>query len=60
MFVRHREVLGEPDAELWTEPESEFPGGPAGHSAVGRGPGPRGGQPEGGRPPHRTGQRLPQ
>lgn len=34
VFVRHREVLGEPDAELWTERESEFPGGPAGHSAV--------------------------
>ncbi len=40
--MRHREVFGEPDAELWTEPEPEFPGRPAGHSAVGGGSGPGG------------------
>lgn len=56
----HREVLGEPDAELWAEPESELPGRPTGQSAVRGGPGHGGGQPKGGCPPLRPGQCLPQ
>lgn len=37
--MRHREVFGEPDVELRTEPDSELPGRPAGHSSVGGGSG---------------------
>lgn len=58
--MRHREVFGEPDVELRTEPDSELPGRPAGHSSVGGGSGSGGIRPESGRPPHCPGQRLPQ
>lgn len=60
VFLCHREVSGEPHAELRTEPQSEFPCGAAGYSSVGGGSGPGGSRPEGGRPPDRPGQRLPQ